>query len=69
MFLINFLAIHPAISVEPLLSVRGWNCVTWKMLSRCSVTFVSQAHEYVAGMSPLIPISSNDLLLTSCFFH
>ena len=41
MFLINFLAIHPAVSVEPLLSVRGWNCVTRKMMSWCSVTFIS----------------------------
>ena len=45
MFLINFLAIHPAVCVEHVLSERGWNCVTQKMMSRCSVTFVS--HEYI----------------------
>ena len=44
MFLVNFLSIHSAVCLEPALSVRGWICVTPKIMSRCSVTFVS--HEY-----------------------
>ena len=47
MFLVNFLSIHSAVCLEPALSVRGWICVTPKIMSRCSVTFVS--HEYVQG--------------------
>ena len=46
MFLVNFLSIHSAACLEPALSVRGWICVTPKIMSRCSVTFVS--HEYFA---------------------
>ena len=41
MFLIIFPSIHSAVCVEPVLSVRGWICVTPKIMSRCSVTFVS----------------------------
>ena len=44
MFVIIFPSIHSAVCVEPVLSVRGWICVTPKIMSRCSVTFVS--HEY-----------------------
>ena len=49
MFLVNFLSIHSAVCLEPALSVRGWICVTLKIMSRCSVTFVS--HEYLQGPS------------------
>ena len=45
MFLVNFLSIHSAVCLEPALSVGGWICVTPKIMSQCSVTFVS--HEYV----------------------
>ena len=48
MFLVNFLSIHSAVCLEPALSVRGWICVTPKIMSRCSVTFVS--HEYLEEM-------------------
>ena len=47
MFLVNFLSIHSVVCLEPALSVRGWICVTPKIMSRCSVTFVS--HEYISA--------------------
>ena len=49
--LVNFLSIHSAVCVEPALSVRGWICVTPKIMSQCSVTFVS--HEYMASKKHL----------------
>ena len=45
MFLIIFLSIQIAVCVEPVLSVRGWICVTSKTMSWCLVTFISHKNE------------------------
>ena len=75
MFLINFLTIHSAVCVEPVLCVRGWNCVTHKMMSCCSVTFIS--HKYIEQVGPFSQsqnITGQIMVITanhdkSCFKH